>query len=441
MTESQNVNEDIQSLKSKSVKSQYWTETTLGEICNEVKGIIKTGPFGAQLRQSNYTDEGLPVIMPKDLVNQKVSTESIVRIGNDNVTRLSQYQLKKGDVVYGRRGDIGRCALITERENGWLCGTGCLKISLGESILNSKFLYYYLTDLRTIAWIYNRAIGATLPNLNTSIIRSIPITYPPLPAQQKIASILSAYDDLIENNTRRIKILEAMAQMLYREWFVNFRFPDHEQVKMVESELGLIPEGWEHKILGDIAQEIRRGINPEKLDPETPYFGLEHLPRKSIALSDWGKASDIKSTKLVFKKGEILFGKIRPYFHKVGVAPINGICSSDIIVIQPKDSKYFSITLACVSSEDFVNQATQTSQGTKMPRANWDVLTKYTIVIPPSKLFQQFNKSIEANVQQIQNLVLKNINLRKTRDLLLPKLISGEIDVEKLGIDTLDLAA
>lgn len=232
-----------------------------------------------------------------------------------------------------------------------------------------------------------------------------------------------------------------MAQTLYNEWFVKFRFPGHEQVKMLESELGLIPEGWEVKELGDIAQEVRRGINPDTVDPETPYFGLEHLPRKSIALSEWGKAGEVQSTKLVFYKGEILFGKIRPYFHKVGVAPIDGICSSDTIVINPKISQYFSIVLSCVSSEDFINHATQTSQGTKMPRANWDVLTKYPLVIPSSSILEQFNNFIENAVQQIQILIFKNKNLRVTRDLLLPKLISGEIDVENLEIETEKIAA
>ncbi|MEH1806005.1 restriction endonuclease subunit S [Nostoc sp.] len=119
----------------------------------------------------------------------------------------------------------------------------------------------------------------------------------------------------------------------------------------------------------------------------------------------------------------------------------NGICSSDTIVIQAKDYKYFSITLCCVSSEEFVNYATQTSQGTKMPRANWDVLIKYQIMIPPSPLLEQFNEFIQNIVNRIHNLIFKNRNLRQTRDLLLPKLISGEIDVEHLEITAEDIAA
>lgn len=186
--------------------------------------------------------------------------------------------------------------------------------------------------------------------------------------------------------------------------------------------------------MGDIAQENRRSIKPEDINPETPYFGLEHLPRKSIALSEWGKASEINSAKYMFYKGEILFGKIRPYFHKVGVAPIDGICSSDAIVILPKNPNYFSIILSIVSSVEFVDHATQTSQGTKMPRANWKVLIKYPVMIPSSSILQKFNIIVKDIVNSINNIIFENINLRKTRDLLLPKLISGEIDVEELNI-------
>ena len=252
---------------------------------------------------------------------------------------------------------------------------------------------------------------------------------PPLPTQRKIAAILSAYDDLIEVNTRRIALLEEMARGLYREWFVRFRFPGHEGVRMVESAVGLVPEGWEVKALGDIAREVRRGVQPGQIDPETPYFGLEHLPRKSIALAEWGTASQVQSTKLAFKKGEILFGKIRPYFHKVGVAPVDGVCSSDTIVIVPKAPEYFAIVLGCVSSEEFVTYATTTSQGTKMPRTSWEVLVKYPVVVPPESLLRQYNELVQDIVASIQNMVFRNRNLRRTRDLLLPRLVAGEVGV------------
>ena len=204
---------------------------------------------------------------------------------------------------------------------------------------------------------------------------------------------------------------------------------------MVESELGVIPQGWEVGKVGDVAESVRRNIKPSDINQETPYFGLKHLPRKSIALSNWDSVDSINSAKLAFKKGEILFGKIRPYFHKVGVAPLDGICSSDTIVIRPKRNECFAITLATVSREHFIKYATATSQGTNMPRANWEVLAKYPIVLPPLEISQQFNNLVQDKVDMIHSLVFRNKNLRQTRDLLLPKLISGELDVSELDIN------
>ena len=276
--------------------------------------------------------------------------------------------------------------------------------------------------------------GTTQDNLSLDKLLTFGIPTPPLPTQRKIAAVLSAYDDLIENNARRIAILEEIAQLLYREWFVHFRFPGHEQVAMVDSELGPIPEGWEIRQLGDIAEEVRRSVEPDEVDPETPYVGLAHLPRKSIALSEWDTAREAGSTKLTFKKGEILFGKIRPYLHKVSLAPVAGICSTDTIVIVPKTPEYFSLVLVCVSSEEFVHYAMQTSSGTKMPRANWKVLVEYPVVLPPQPMLSRFNELVEDVVAQIQNMIFRNRNLRRTRDLLLPRLISGEVDVSGLDI-------
>jgi type I restriction enzyme S subunit len=259
--------------------------------------------------------------------------------------------------------------------------------------------------------------------------------------QEKVAQILFRFHALIENNTRRIAILEEMAQAIYREWFVHFRFPGHENVKMVESELGPIPAGWEGRTLGDIAVEERRGIDPNAVDPGTPYVGLEHIPRRSITLQEWDSAASAGSRKYEFRRGEILFGKIRPYFHKVVVAPADGICSTDAIVIRSKSEDAAGLTLAVVSSREFVDYATQTSQGTKMPRADWKVLSEYPVAVPPQVLQSRFEAYMSQTVELLQNLAAKNRALNATRDLLLPKLVSGEIDVSELDIDTGELVA
>lgn len=193
-----------------------WTVRTLGEIADEVDGVIQTGPFGSQLHESDYVSVGIPVVMPKNIIDGRVSTDEIAFISEKDAQRLSRHILQTGDIVYGRRGDIGRRALIRERERGWLCGTGCLRLSLGEAVLHPVYLYWYLGQPSVIDWISNQAIGATLPNLNTTILRSVSIKYPSITDQKQIASILTSYDDLIENNLRRIGVLKQMAQMIFQ---------------------------------------------------------------------------------------------------------------------------------------------------------------------------------------------------------------------------------
>jgi len=151
-----------------------------------------------------------------------------------------------------------------------------------------------------------------------------------------------------------------------------------------------------------------------------------------MALSDWGNASEVQSTKLGFKEGEILFGKIRPYFHKVGVAPLVGVSSTDAIIINPIEPEYFGLVLSIFSSEDFVSHATQSSQGTKMPRADWKVLVKYPILVPPKDMLNKHNDFMRDIVDMLKFLVFANRNLRRTRDLLLPRLVSGEDGMEGL---------
>ena len=275
--------------------TSQWCETTLGAICDRVDGIIQTGPFGSQLHESDYSQEGTPVVMPKDIIEGRIITDSVARIASEHVERLSRHKLKPGDIVYGRRGDIGRQALIRKEQDGWLCGTGCLRLSLSATVIEPLFLHYYLRQESVISWISNQAVGATLPNLNTGILRSVPVRVPPLPVQRRIAGILSAYDELIENNQRRIKILEEMARSLYREWFVHFRFPGHENHPCVASSLGEIPKGWDIASFEQAAvfENGDRGKNypsvSEFVDDGVPFINAGHLVDGGVDLSPIGE--------------------------------------------------------------------------------------------------------------------------------------------------------
>jgi type I restriction enzyme S subunit len=249
---------------------------------------------------------------------------------------------------------------------------------------------------------------------------------PGIEVQQRIGAILSTYDDLIENNRRRIQLLEEASRLLYREWFVHLRFPGHEHVAIKDG----VPEGWEARTLGDLCEEIRETVNPETLELDTPYIGLEHMPRRSISLGEWGTAEQVTSSKHRFHESDILFGKIRPYFHKVGITFVEGVASSDAIVIRPCEHDLRNFVLMTVSSDPFVAFTAQTmKEGSKMPRADWKQMREYPTPLPPSGLLDSFDKSIGAITEQLKTLTLTNRKLRAARDLLLPRLMNGEIAV------------
>ena len=151
------------------------------------------------------------------------------------------------------------------------------------------------------------------------------------------------------------------------------------------------------------------------------------MPRRSIALTEWEGAGKVTSNKSVFKSGELLFGKLRPYFHKVGVAPLDGICSTDIVVVTPRTPDWAVFTLACMSSDEFVDYTNQTSTGTKMPRTGWNTMGQYKICLPPEALASAFQNTAQPLIDQVIVNIHENRTLSQTRDLLLPKLMSGEI--------------
>ena len=419
-----------------------WPLVTIESIKANKRHALNGGPFGSKLVSNDYVETGVPVIRGVNLpMDSRFSSKEFVFVSEEKADGLLSNNAHPGDIVFTQRGTLGQVGIIPTAcgHDRYVISQSQMKLTVDETQCDPRFVYYYFRNDDTVTTIKGLAISAGVPHINLTILREFRIPKPPLATQRKIAGVLSAYDDLIENNTRRIAILEEMAQAIYREWFVHFRFPGHESARFTDSPLGKIPEGWKRAALGDLARETRRAVDPSEIDPETPYIGLEHLPRRSITLGEWGKAKDVQSTKLAFKAGEILFGKIRPYFHKVGVAPVDGVCSSDAIVIAPKSTSTFGPVLCCVSSDEFVSHATQTSQGTKMPRANWDVLVKYPLPLPPDGLLKRFNSIVEDMVTTLRLLMLKNRNLRTTRDLLLPKLISGQLDVEDLDIDAGEL--
>lgn len=396
----------------------------LSDVC--VEGGIQTGPFGAQLHQSDYSEWGTPVCMPVNLVDGSISENGIARVSEEHVERLSRYKIKLGDLLYARRGDVGRGSLVGVHEDGWLCGTGCLKVTPDPNKIDSRYLFYLTSLPEAIGWLVNHAKGTTMLNLNTGILSSLPLEIEGnLEKQRRIADILSAYDELIENNRRQIKLLEEAAQRLYKEWFVDLKFPGHETTPIVDG----LPEGWRMGCLGECCVLVKTISKQDERTGNELYIGLEHMPKGSICLRVHGVATDVIGNKTKFQKGDVLFGKIRPYFHKVGFAQFDGVTSTDAIVMRAVEGKR-AFLLAVASSDEFVSYATATSKtGTKMPRADWAAMKSYQISIPSADVASRFENicgSFLSAIAQCSSLIAA---ARETRDRLLPKLMSGEIEV------------
>ena len=330
----------------------------------------------------------------------------------------AEFKVAGPGVVIGRKGTLGTVHFI--HSDFWPHDTSLWVKDFNGN--HPRFVYYFIHMMDFARF----DVGGANPTLNRNHIHGLPIRIPSLPVQTRIADILSAYDDLIENNNRRMALLEEAIHLLYREWFVYLRFPGHERVKVVDG----VPEGWERATLGAVVDQVRKGVKPAEVEPSTPYVGLEHIPKRCIALQAWGAAEDVTSNKFRFDTSDILFGKIRPYFHKVVVAPVAGICSSDTIVMRPKDPSDFALSLGVTASKRFVDHVWQTAKiGAKMPRANWKVMSEYPLLRPSPTGAERFSEQVEISVSQILNLVNTNRRLREARDLLLPRLMNGSIAV------------
>jgi|SRR5579875_2461890 restriction endonuclease S subunit len=310
----------------KLVADTALTTRTLGSIADEAGGIIRTGPFGSQLHESDYTDEGVPVIMPKNIVDGRISTADIARIPTQHVERLAQHKVHAGDIVYGRRGDIGRCALITHREAGWLCGTGCLRISLGDKVIDPEYLCYYLGQKYVVKWLESQAVGATFLNLNTEILRNIEITYPDLAAQRKIVAILSACTNAIDLTGKLIAAKQQYKRGLVQQLLTGKKkFPSSQ--------------GWSWRKIGELFHNITRF---ETWDDEKVYVqaivkrwsqGIELRPPL------FGKQIKTKNLQII-RAGDFLISDIQASYGAMSIVGTqhDGLYVSNVYtILVPRD--------------------------------------------------------------------------------------------------------
>jgi type I restriction enzyme S subunit len=303
-----------------------------------------------------------------------------------------------------------------------------------------EFVFYLFNTASVRGQIKGSASGATVRHTSPSRIYNVSVTLPPLPVQRRIAGILLAYDELMENSQRRIRILEAMARALYREWFVHFRFPGHEKLPRVASPLGDIPQGWEGRF-GDLATIERDGINPF----EFPEEEFEHF---SIPAFDNGRqpaielGATILSGKYCIEDSTVLLSKLNPRIPRIWLPVPSGqrraITSTEFLGLKPQPGVTREFIYAKCCSDEFAGQFGSLAIGTSTShqRVKPENLLAMPSAVPDRKTIARFTKLVSPMLTVCQQLRSQIQNLRRTRDLLLPKLISGEIDVSELGIET-----
>ena len=382
-----------------------WPVHSLGTLIESDGGVLQTGPFGSQLKQADYASDGVPVIMPTDIENGEVNERTVARVPETTVERLSRHKIRAGcGIVLPRRGAITKRAFIRSDQEGWLCGTGCIKIELNGRRIWPRYLYYYLGLKNSVDWLERNAVGSTMLNLSAEIVSRFPMVCPSIPTQRRIADILSAYDELIENNRRRIALLEQAARELYREWFVRLRFPGHENTAIVDG----VPEEWERVTLDKIGQ-LRYGKSlkaDDRIDGDYSVYGSSGVVGTHDTPHVMGPGI------IVGRKGNV--GNV--YWSD------SDFCAIDTVYyVEPSAvTLYLYYTL---ENMDFINT------DAAVPGLNRNLAHSRKFLRPSVAVQDAFNAVAETRHKQIALLRKENNSLEYARDLLLPRLMSGEVAV------------
>ena len=429
-----------------------WRMATIEDVAEKV-GM---GPFGSSIKVETFVTDGVPIIGSKHLHKFKMDDAQPFKfITPDHAQRLANSNVAPGDIILTHRGSIGQVSYIPQdsQYSRYMISQSQFYMRCDRTKVIPEYVTMYFKSPEGQHQLLANTSQVGVPAIAQPVtyLRTIVIPLPPLEEQRRIAHILGSLDDKIELDRRMNTTLEEMSRALFKSWFVDFepvrakmegRWRRGESLpgmsaelyhlfpkRLVLSKLGEVPEGWKVGTIDDIARSPRRNVSPSNVKASTPYIGLQRMPRRSIALTEWSTSDEVTSTKATFKKGEILFGKLRPYFHKVGIAPLDGLCSTDIVVLTPTTDNWSAFLLCCVSTDEFVGYTDQTSTGTRMPRTSWKAMKQFETCLPPNALASAFQRITEPMLKRIVMNCHESQSLAKMRDALLPGLVSENVTI------------
>ncbi|MBE9172156.1 restriction endonuclease subunit S [Cyanobium sp. LEGE 06143] len=419
-----------------------WEYTTLGAACQHGGGDIQTGPFGSQLHAADYVPIGIPSIMPLNIGDNRIVENGIARITPEDAKRLSRYLVRRGDIVYSRRGDVERCALVRNHEDGWLCGTGCLRVRLGDRGPDPRFATYYLGHPSVREWVVRHAHGAKMPNLNTGILGACPLVVPPPDEQRAIAHILGTLDDKIELNRRMNETLEEIARALFQSWFVDFdpvrakaegrdpglpqRLADLFPDSFEDSELGEIPRGWGVGCVGD-EFNLTMGQSPpgetyNELGEGLPFyqgrrdFG-SRFPRQRVYCTAPTRFAKVDDTLI----------SVRAPVGDINVAAEDCAIGCGVAAaLHRTGSRSYTYQFMLAQEETF---ARFEGEGTVFGSIGKKDFHSIPCVVPPRNLVREFETRFGDIDSRVEVNEHESRSLANLRDTLLPKLICGDLRV------------
>ena len=396
-----------------------WTTKPLAEVA-EFR-------LGKMLDDKKNKGEPLPYLANINVRWGECDLENLreMRFAHDEMDR---YGLKYGDIVMCEGGEPGRCAIWKESVPGMMIQKALHRIR-PHDCLDHRFLFYSFLHKGRIGSFASLFTGATIKHLPREKLAKVEITFPLLVVQRRIADILSAYDDLIENNRRRMALLEESARLLYNEWFVRLRFPGYEHTRIIDG----VPEGWEQKALSELTSFLKRGITPSYDDEAQGLVVNQKCIRNGrVNLELARNQSKVVNPERVLQLGDVLvnstgegtLGRVA----QVKTPLSNCTVDTHVTIVRPKERiarHYFG--LAVMEWEP--RFSTMGKGATNQTELSPATIGETIIVMPSHTLLEQFELFAEPLYEQVTNLVAQNQKLRTARDLLLPRLMSGEIAV------------
>ena len=387
-----------------------WEVKRLGEIWKR----FATGPFGSSLHASDYVSGGTPLVNPMHIVEGKIIPDKEMTVDCVTRKRLASYKLNAGDLVMGRRGEMGRVAVVTKKEQGWLCGTGSFTITLRDNE-SPDFVARYLRMPQCVAEMTNEAVGTTIQNLNQTLVSQINIAYPPLPEQRKIAAAISDVDEMIAalekliEKKRKIKT-GAMQRLLTGKT----RLPGFKGA-------------WVEKRLGEVVEMCTNTIAINQINVRE-YVGTENMLSNRQGVKEFDEQLLYANVR-EYRCGDILISNIRPYLKKIWLSDRAGGCSTDVLVLRSKEEGVESSFLYSVLCDDsFFDFVMANAVGTKMPRGDKKVIADYVLYVPPTLAEQKAIAKVLGDMDE--EIAALEAELAKTRLLkqgMMQELLTGKV--------------